>query len=56
MKAFNRYNGEPNAEKNQYGAWVISDIVRGAWVHKQYYGYTKRDAIRDFKREHKAEQ
>ena len=42
-------------EKNQYGAWVISDIVDGVWEHRQYYGYTKRGAVAEFRAEIEAE-
>ena len=38
-------------EKNVYGAYVISDIVRGQYVSKQYYYYSKKEAISKFKRE-----
>lgn len=38
-------------EKNVYGAYVISDIVKGQYVSKQYYYYTKKEAIIKFKRE-----
>ena len=39
------------AEKNQYGAWVVSDIVDGVLEHRQYYGYTKREAMAAFRAE-----
>lgn len=38
-------------ERNYAGAYVISDIVGGYLVTKQYYGYTKREAVRLFKEE-----
>lgn len=38
-------------ERNIYGAWVCSDIVNGYWVTRQYYGYTKREAMRLFRKE-----
>jgi len=38
-------------EMNVYGAYVISDIVKGQYVSKQYYYYTKKEAISKFKRE-----
>ena len=38
-------------EMNVYGAYVISDIVNGQYVSKQYYYYTKKEAITKFKRE-----
>ena len=37
-------------EKNKYGAYVISDIVKGYWIHQQYYFYTKKDAIKLFRK------
>jgi len=37
-------------ERGQYGQWVLSDIVNGYLVTQQYYGYTKREAIREFTR------
>ena len=46
-------------EKNQYGAYVISDIVKGYWIYKQYYFYTKKEAIklfRKFRKEKKMKQ
>ena len=39
-------------EKNIYGAYVISDIINGYRVSKQYYYYTKKEAINKFKRDH----
>jgi hypothetical protein len=38
-------------EKNYSGAYVISDVVNGYLVTKQYYGYTKREAVALFKKE-----
>lgn len=40
-------------EKNYSGAYVISDVVNGYLVTKQYYGYTKREAVALFKKESK---
>ena len=37
------------------GAWLVSDIIDGHLVHEQYYGYTKREAMRLFKEKHKNE-
>ena len=37
-------------EKNQYGAYVISDIVKGYWIHQQYYFHTKKEAIKLFRK------
>jgi hypothetical protein len=36
-------------EKNYSGAWVVSDIVGGYWVTRQYYFYTKREAMKLFR-------
>lgn len=41
-------------ERNYQGAWVISDIIGGYRVARQYYGYTKREAIRLFRADSKA--
>ena len=30
------------------GAWVCSAIIEGFLVHRQYFGYTRREAIRAF--------
>ena len=38
-------------EKTFQGAWRISDIVGGRLVSRVYYGYGKRDAVRQFKLE-----
>jgi hypothetical protein len=35
-------------ERGQYGQWVISDLVNGYLVTRQYYGYTKKEAVREF--------
>ena len=37
-------------EKNKHGAYVISDIVKGYWIHKQYYFYNKKEAIKLFRK------
>jgi hypothetical protein len=42
-------------ERNQYGAWVVSDIIDDYLVSKQYYDYTKKEAIEAFKEEFKEE-
>lgn len=39
--------------KNTSIGWYISDIVKGYLVQKNYYGYTKRQAIQLFKKEFK---
>ena len=36
-------------EKNHAGAWVISDIIGGYRVARQYYGYTKAQAVALFR-------
>jgi hypothetical protein len=38
-------------EKNRQGAWVVSAIVRGYLVTRQFYYYTKREAARLFLQE-----
>ena len=40
-------------EKGVHGQWIVSDIVAGYLVTRQYYGYTKREAMRLFKKESK---
>jgi hypothetical protein len=39
-------------DKNNQGAWRISDIINGYWVTKVYYFYTKKNAIKLYKEEH----
>ena len=39
------------AEKNYEGAWIVSDIVNGYRVARRYYGFTKAQALADFRRE-----
>jgi hypothetical protein len=41
----------PTAQRNQQGAWIISDIVGGYWVTRTYYGYTKSESLAKFKQE-----
>ena len=38
-------------DKNKEGAWRISDIVAGYWVTKVYYFYTKKEAIKMFRKD-----
>lgn len=38
-------------EKTFQGAWRISAIVNGFLVSKQYMGYSKREALAEFKDE-----
>jgi hypothetical protein len=33
------------------GAWEVSDLIDGRLVTRVYYGYTKRDAVREFARD-----
>ena len=40
-------------EKGYQGQLIISDIINGYWVSRQYFGYTKREAVRKFKLENK---
>jgi hypothetical protein len=35
-------------EKNHYGAWVVSAFIGGYLVTRQFYGYTKRQAVSRF--------
>lgn len=37
-----------NAEKNTKGAWVLSAIVGGYLMTRQFYYYTKKEATRLF--------
>ena len=37
--------------KSFQGAWVVWDIVGGYLVTRQYFGYSKREAMRAFKRD-----
>jgi hypothetical protein len=38
-------------DKNNEGAWRISDIIGGYLVTRVYYFYTKREAVSLFKEE-----
>jgi hypothetical protein len=40
-----------SVEKTIQGAWKVSAIVNGYLVTKQYFGYTKREAIALFREE-----
>lgn len=42
-----------SAYKNVHGAWVISAVIKGYLVTRQYYGYTKKEAIAEFKAENR---
>jgi hypothetical protein len=37
------------------GAWEISDIVCGYLVRHVYYGYTKREALRQFRQDYRGQ-
>lgn len=37
------------AERNSEGAWVLSSLAGGHLVTRRYYGYTKRDAMIEFR-------
>ena len=37
------------ARKTFQGAWEISDIIDGYLVTRQYFGYTKMEAMNAFK-------
>lgn len=39
-------------EKTFQGAWRISAMVNGYLVSKQYFGYTKKEAISQFQHDH----
>ena len=41
-------------ERNAYGAYVISAIVRGYYVRRVYYGHTRREALRLFSADKRA--
>lgn len=38
--------------KNANGSWTVSEIVDGYLVTRTYYGYTKRESLARFRREH----
>ena len=40
-------------DKNNEGAWRISDIIKGYWHTQVYYFYTKKEAIQLFKQQYK---
>lgn len=41
-----------NIERTFQGAWRISALVNGYLVTKQYFGYTKKEAVTAFQLEH----
>ena len=36
-------------EKTFQGAWRVSDVIDGQFETRQYFGYSKREAIAEFK-------
>jgi len=36
-------------DKNNEGAWRISDIINGYWESQVYYFYTKAEALKKFR-------
>lgn len=36
-------------EKQHNGSLLITDIVNGQYIKQVYYGYTKKEAMADFK-------
>ena len=35
-----------SCEKGQYGQWIITaEVLAGHFIRRQYYGYTKREAM-----------
>lgn len=38
-----------------HGAWIVSAIVGGYFVERAYYGYTKKEAVRLFRKEARGE-
>ena len=37
------------------GGYLVSDIINGEYVKRRYFGYTKKEAIAEFKAETKTE-
>ena len=37
------------AEKTFQGAWRISDVINGQFITRQYFGYSKQEAMAVFK-------
>lgn len=44
---------QPTVTKLHNGALEVSDIIGGYLVRRTYYGYTKREAIAQFKQDTK---
>ena len=42
-----------NAQRTYKGSILVSDIVNGYLVHKQYFGYSLKEAIALFKKQFK---
>lgn len=42
-------------EKTFQGALIISDLIGGQLVTRQFFGYSKREAMRQFKEQTKEE-
>lgn len=40
-------------EKTMQGAYRITDIINGQYITRQYFFYTKKEAIAEFKAETK---
>lgn len=40
-----------SATRNHDGAWVVAAIVDGYRKFRMYYGYTKREAMRQFRKD-----
>lgn len=40
-------------ERNHNGSWCISAIIRGSLFTRTYYGYTKREAVAEFRHDRK---
>lgn len=32
------------------GAWIVCSIIRGYLIRRRYFGYTRQDAIADFRK------
>jgi hypothetical protein len=40
-----------SVERTFQGAWRVSDVIDGRLITRQYFDYTKREAIAAFKHE-----
>lgn len=38
-------------ERNRQGAVVVSEIIGDRLITRRYYGYTRREALREFRRD-----